>query len=89
MKKKIYKHSASESSIQSRFLKNLKKNNPMAFVVKLSDKWVSGLPDCLMILNGKAEFFELKTGKGVVSEIQKQTHEALRRAGASVTIVRG
>lgn len=62
---------------------------PTAFIVKLSDKWVSGLPDVMMILEGKACFYEIKTDKGVVSPIQKITHDALRKAGASVQIIRG
>jgi len=48
---------------------------------------VSGLPDVLMILEGHAYFFELKTSKGLVSEIQKQTHQALVKAGADVAVV--
>jgi len=57
--------------------------------VKLSDKWVSGMPDVLMVLEGRTYFFELKTQKGFVSEIQRITHEALVRAGASVQVVKG
>jgi hypothetical protein len=70
-------------------LKNLKANNPTAFIVKLSDRWFSGLPDVMMILEGHAYFFELKARKGVVTEIQKQTHQALVKAGADVAIVMG
>jgi len=55
----------------------------------LSDRFVSGLPDVLMVLEGHAYFFELKTDKGVVTEIQKQTHGQLLKAGASVKVVRG
>jgi len=61
----------------------------MAFIVKLSDKWYSGLPDVMMINDGHSFFFELKAHKGIVTEIQKQTHQALLRAGADVAIVRG
>lgn len=89
MKKKIYRHCASESSIQRRFIAKLKRKNPAAFVVKLSDRWVSGLPDVMMILDGRAYFYELKSQNGVVSQIQEQTHRALIEAGADVSIVRG
>lgn len=41
-----------------------------------------------MVLNGCAYFYELKSKNGVVSEIQKQTHEALKRAGAYVEVVK-
>ena len=42
-----------------------------------------------MLLDGHSFFFELKARKGVVTEIQKQTHQALVKAGADVAIVRG
>jgi len=42
-----------------------------------------------MVLDGRAYFYELKTEKGIVSKIQELTHIQLRKAGASVTIVRG
>jgi len=57
--------------------------------VKLSDKWVSGLPDVLMIDGGRAYFYEVKSDRGVVSRIQKVVHKELRRAGAYVEIWRG
>lgn len=87
-KKKIYKHSLSESQIQSRFIKLLKNTHPDAWVVKLSDKWVSGIPDVLMVKDGVANFYEIKSDRGEVSKIQKETHKQLKEAGASVFIVR-
>jgi hypothetical protein len=89
MNKKVYRHSASELSIQKKFLKKMKSDFPKAFVVKLSDKWYSGIPDVLVIQGGLAYFYEIKAKGGVVSPIQEKTHEALRRAGASVFIVKG
>lgn len=55
--------------------------------MKLSDKWVSGLPDVLMVVNGKAYFYEVKAEKGKLSEIQKITHQIIRGAGAFVQVV--
>ena len=57
--------------------------------MKLSDKWVSGLPDVLMIDGGTAYFYEVKSDRGVVSRIQEVVHKELRRAGAYVEIWRG
>ena len=88
-KKKIYKHSLSESQIQSKYIKHLKTLHTDAFIVKLSDKWVSGLPDLLMVVGGKAYFYEIKSKNGVVSKIQEQTMIALQKSGAIVNIVRG
>lgn len=68
---------------------NLKKEMPNSFVMKISDKWYSGMPDVMQICDGQVFFYELKSKNGVVSEIQKQTHNELRRAGAYVDIVRG
>ena len=89
IRKKIYKHYASESQIQSKLINKLKKQFPSAFIVKLSDVWLSGLPDVLMINDGSIEFFEVKTSIGKVTPIQMKTHEAIRGAGALVTIWRG
>lgn len=57
-------------------------------MVKLSDKWVSGLPDVLMVRDGIANFYEIKSDRGEVSPIQKETHKQLKKAGAGVFIVR-
>lgn len=89
IKKKVYKHSQRESFVQKKFLRKLRKDYPFAFIVKLSDKWVSGLPDVMMISDGMVFFYEIKASDGEVTEIQQYTHEAIRRAGASVEIVRG
>ena len=88
-KKKVYKHLPRESSIQNKFIKLLKREGENDFIVKLSDKWYSGLPDVMVISDGKVHFYEIKARGGVVSPIQEKTHEELRRAGATVTIVRG
>ena len=88
-KKKIYKHSLSESQIQSKLINYLRIKYPDAFIVKLSDKWQSGLPDLLMILKGTAYFYEVKSEKGKPTPIQLETHKALRLAGAMVSISYG
>lgn len=88
-KKKIYKHSLTESEIQSKLINYLRIKYPNAFIVKLSDKWQSGLPDILMILQGYAYFYEVKTEKGKPTLIQLETHKALRKAGAVVSISYG
>ena len=86
-KKKIYKHSLSESSIQTKLLQRLRAKNPESFIVKLSDKWLSGMPDVMMITNGKVYFYEVKSNKGVLSEIQKVVHDQIRKSGAWVQVV--
>lgn len=88
MIKKIYKHIQSESQIQTKFIKQLKKSCPDAFIVKLSDKWVSGLPDVLMVRFGRAIFYEIKSKGGVVSKIQTETMKAIEKAGGLTQIIR-
>lgn len=74
-----------ESQIQRKILTYLKNKG---FAVKLSDRWQSGLPDILFIRDGVTYFFEVKTPKGVVSEIQKYTMKKLNEAGAIALVVR-
>lgn len=47
-----------------------------------------GFPDILIIYRGMAFGMELKAGKGRLSSVQKETHEALGRAGMDVQLVR-
>lgn len=50
--------------------------------------YVSGTPDILVVHDWTPIFFELKAPKGRVSDTQKETHDALRSAGADVFVVR-
>ena len=77
-----------ESTLKKKCLQYLKKQYPNAFIVKLSDQWISGLPDIWMVKCGYTYCFELKTDKGVVSPIQKATLEKLAKAGAFVRVIR-
>lgn len=47
-----------------------------------------GVPDLLLVHDGRAYWAELKAPKGVVSDAQKATHEALQRAKCPVAVVR-
>lgn len=48
----------------------------------------AGLPDQLVVVAGRACFFEVKAPKGVVRAIQKHTLEMLRKVGAVAEVVR-
>ena len=48
----------------------------------------SGMPDIMLLLDGRAWFVELKTGTVPLSDAQKATHEALRAAQCPVAVVR-
>lgn len=65
-------------------------------VVKLGGvtrKWVSpgrdGVPDRIVILNGKVWFVEVKTDDGKLTPVQEREHDRLREAGARVHTVYG
>ena len=75
-----------ESQIQSKILKYLRSRG--GFVIKLSDKWVSGLPDIMYINKGVIHFFEVKTPKGVLSKIQRYTINKMNESGVKAHVVR-
>lgn len=47
-----------------------------------------GVPDVLIVHNGRALFLELKTSKGVVSENQKTAHKWIVASGGLVAVCR-
>lgn len=47
-----------------------------------------GVPDILICYDKHAYFLEIKAPKGVVSDVQKDVHEALHRARCPVAVVR-
>lgn len=77
-----------ESQLQTKILKHIKRKLPEAFVWKISDRWFSGVPDILLICNGRFLFIEVKTPRGRVQPIQRQVFKLMRRAGAEVKVVR-
>ena len=48
----------------------------------------TGVPDLMLMYNGKAHGIELKTDTGTVSDKQKQVHKAWKDQGIEVYIVR-
>lgn len=49
-----------EGAFTSKLLRDLRRKMPQALVVKLSDRYTSGLPDFFVSLNGHTTFFEVK-----------------------------
>jgi len=47
-----------------------------------------GIPDVCGTVGAAALFWEIKTAKGQVSPSQQIVHEAIRRAGGTVSVVR-
>lgn len=55
------------------------------YVIKNTGK--RGIPDRLLIKNGKHYFIELKRPGKKATELQKEIHERLRRHGATVFVI--
>jgi hypothetical protein len=50
---------------------------------------VAGVPDLIVIRGGQIYALELKADRGRVSEVQRQTHERMQAAGATVAVACG
>ena len=55
--------------------------------IKMSPAGLIGIPDRLVLVNGKAVFVELKSKGKKPSRIQQYTHQKLKDAGFSVTVI--
>lgn len=75
------KSSVSESQLQSNVLRMLKKDYPAAWVWKISDRWVSGLPDLFIISGGRHVFIELKRPGCKLEKIQSFVNKKIVQAG--------
>lgn len=78
-----------ERQIVTKILRYLKKTYPGAFVWKINDRFMSGVPDILFAHNGEVVFYEVKTPTGELTKLQKYTITKLMKNGISVKVVRG
>lgn len=77
-----------EQQIQSKRIKELEAEG--YYVIKLIKTNKNGIPDLLAIPpNANVLFSEVKTPKGVVSELQKYRHKELIDKGFNVEIYKG
>jgi len=58
------------------------------FVVKLINTSKPGMPDLMAIKDGKVVFFEVKTGNGYVSKLQKYIIDCINDNGVTACVVR-
>ena len=58
------------------------------YSIKISDKFTSGIPDLWICINGRQIWIELKTEKGVVSQIQQWTISQINQAGGKAVVCR-
>src|SRR3990167_2012042 len=76
----------SESQLNQKIHRLIKKYYPSIMRIKISDRSRSGLPDLLLMHDSKHLWVELKTSKGKVSNIQFYTMVDLRRHGCNAEI---
>ena len=77
-----------EQQIQKKLIDKLEKEG--YYVIKLKSTNKNGIPDLIAIpRNSDVEFFEVKTNKGVVSELQKFRIKELTEHGVKVSVHRG
>jgi hypothetical protein len=76
-----------ESQLERKFVRSVKDAGGVTY------KWVSpgtlGVPDRIVIYNGRVIFVELKTITGRLSPIQEHIHYMLRQNGAEVYLLKG
>jgi Holliday junction resolvase len=58
------------------------------YVIKISDRFRSGIPDLYAARDGKSYWFEVKRPDGRVSKLQEYEIEQLRAAGITAAVVR-
>jgi Holliday junction resolvase len=79
---------ATEQQIQSKRIKQLEKEG--YYVIKIIKANKNGLPDILALHPDKGALFcEVKTDKGVLSELQKFRLKELYEQGFNVEVLRG
>ena len=77
-----------ESQLKNAALKHIRQAYPKAYAWHPSDRWISGIPDLIICLDGKFIAIELKFGNGKVSKIQKYVLNKIQDAGGRVAVCR-
>lgn len=82
-----------ETQLKDKVIRMIKKDFPHIWVVKLADKWQSGLPDLLMCVPdkkfiGRMFAIELKVGKNTTTKIQDYVLSCISLAGGKATVCR-
>ena len=74
-----------ESQLQTKVVKKLKEHG--WFVTKLISTSTPGICDLMAIRNGVVIMLEIKTDKGVVSELQKYMIEKFNKMGVFARVI--
>ena len=77
-----------EQNLKTRVIKTLKYDYPGCWIVKVSDRWIVGLPDICFTYKGITIWMELKAEKGIVSKMQRYVIDKINAAGGHAHVVR-
>lgn len=75
-----------ESNLQTKVMRYL--HSKGLYARKIHDTYLSGFPDVICVIMGKAVFFELKSDKGKLSKIQEVEMEKIEKAGGLFFVIR-
>lgn len=75
-----------ESRFKCSVVNLLRKELPSAWVYHPSDRFVSGIPDLLIVWRGRMTAIELKVGKNRASKIQVFTLQKIQEAGCITAV---
>lgn len=78
-----------ETKLKKKFKDMMLRANPGIFLISLSERYTSGIPDMMAIQEGKVSFYEIKSNHGRVTPTQIVQMQRLTKAGASCYIVKG
>ena len=76
-----------EITLTANIRKMLKREFPAMYVQRVSDKFLSGLPDLRLISYGLSGDIEVKFNGGRTSPIQDKVLENIAKAGGAFTVV--
>jgi hypothetical protein len=68
-----------ESQFSAKLLRALRQRMPNAIIWKLNDRFTSGIPDAVVVYEGRATWLEMKIGTNSVTPIQWETLYKLKR----------
>lgn len=75
-----------ESQLQTKVMRCL--HSKGIYARKIHDTYLSGFPDVICVIGGKAVFFELKSDKGKLSKIQEVEREKIQKACGLFFVIR-
>lgn len=75
-----------ESLLQTKVMRYLHSRG--VYARKIHDTYLSGFPDIICVVVGKAVFFELKSDKGKLSKIQEVEKEKIQRSCGLFFVIR-